>query len=50
VLTAKEEEDGACQPEKLASLTRKKNLSYEREPIPQKFLEDRRQKGGRPWP
>lgn len=50
VLTAKEEEDGACHPEKLAGLTRKKNLSYEKAPIPRKFLEDRRQRGGRPWP
>ena len=50
VLTAKEEEDGACDPVKLAGLTRRKNLSYDKQPIPQKFLEDRRQKGGSPWP
>jgi len=50
VLSAKAEEDGTCQPEKLAGLTRKKNLSYEKEPIPRKFLDDRRKKGGSPWP
>lgn len=50
VLTAKEEEDGACHPEKLAGLTHRKNLSYEKEPIPGKFLADRRKRGGSPWP
>jgi hypothetical protein len=50
VLTAKAEEDGRCDPERLAALTRRTALPYDREPIPPKFLEDRRQRGGAPWP
>jgi hypothetical protein len=34
----------------LASLLRKKHLGYDPAPIPEKFLHDRRQKGGRSWP
>lgn len=50
VLSAKEEEDGHVDEGKLASLRRRKALPYEREPIPERFLRDRRQKGGNPWP
>lgn len=50
VLTAKQEEDGYVDPEKLASLRRRKALPYEPEPIPDKFLEDRLKHGGSPWP
>ncbi len=50
ILTAKEEVDGSVNVEKLASLRRRKALPYEQEPIPDKFLRDRRQHGGKPWP
>lgn len=50
ILTAKEEVDGEVDVVKLASLQRRKGLSYEKEPIPEKFLKDRRQNGGKPWP
>lgn len=50
VLSAKLEEDGECHPEKLAALKRRKGLPYDFEPIPKKFLEDRRRQGGKPWP
>lgn len=50
VLAAKLEEDGEVHPDKLAALKGRKNLPYEIEPIPAKFLADRRQKGGKPWP
>lgn len=50
VLAAKEEEDGHVDLEKLAALKRRKALPYEKEPIPKKFLEDRRRRGGDPWP
>lgn len=50
VLTAKLEEDGECHPDKLAALKRRKGLPYDFEPIPKKFLEDRRHQGGKPWP
>jgi len=50
VLSAKEEEDGSVDIETLASLRRRKALPYEKEPIPKKFLDDRRKQGGSPWP
>jgi hypothetical protein len=50
VLAAKEEEDGFVDVDRLASLLRKKSLGYDLEPIPEKFLEDRRKNGGKPWP
>jgi hypothetical protein len=50
ILEAKAEVDGEVDLEKLASLKRRKNLPYEPEPIPKKFLEDRRKQGGKPWP
>jgi hypothetical protein len=50
VLAAKLEEDGEIELEKLAALRRRKNLPYEVEPIPQKFRDDRRKRGGDPWP
>ena len=49
-LTAKEEVDGYVDLEKLASLRRRKALPYDPEPIPPKFLDDRRRNGGDPWP
>lgn len=50
VLTAKQEEDGFVDVDRLAGLLRRKSLAYGLEPIPEKFLEDRRKNGGRPWP
>jgi hypothetical protein len=50
ILSAKIEADGSVDLEKLASLKRRKNLPYEPEKIPAKFLADRRKKGGSPWP
>lgn len=50
ILTAKEEEDGWCDPQKLAALKGRKALPYEAEPIPERFLNDRRKRGGEPWP
>lgn len=50
VLTAKFEEDGEFDPAILAALRRRKALPYDPCEIPEKFLQDRRQKGGRPWP
>lgn len=50
VLAAKLEEDGYVDVDKLASLRRRKALPYEIEPIPKKFLDDRRRHGGDPWP
>lgn len=50
VLVAKAEEDGWCDPEKLAALKGRKALPYEAEPIPDKFLADRLKRGGKPWP
>lgn len=50
ILTAKREADGEVDLEKLASLKRRKNLPYEPEKIPAKFLADRRKRGGSPWP
>ena len=49
ILRAKAELDG-CNPEVLASLLHKKSLSYEECDIPEKFLQDRRKTGGKPWP
>ena len=46
VLVAKVEEDGTLDLEKLAALRGRKHLGYDPEPIPEKFLEDRRQNGG----
>lgn len=50
ILTAKAEADGPVDPQKLAGLKRRKNLSYEPCPIPDRFVADRRKSGGRPWP
>lgn len=50
ILSAKEETDGFVDVGKLAQLKRRKNLPYEKEPIPEPFLIDRRKQGGRPWP
>lgn len=50
ILTAKTEADGSVDVKFLASLLRRKSLSYEPEEIPDKFLNDRRREGGEPWP
>jgi hypothetical protein len=50
VLSAKEEEDGPVDEAKLAALKHRRSLPYEREPIPERFLLDRRRRGGDPWP
>jgi len=50
VLTAKMEDDGVVELEKLAGLIRRKALPYEMEPIPEKFLQDRVRNGGGRWP
>lgn len=50
ILTAKEQEDGPVDDKKLAALKRRKALPYEREPIPKQYLDDRRRRGGDPWP
>jgi len=50
VLTAKEEEDGPLDLELLASLRHRKALPYEPCEIPKPFLDDRRKRGGSPWP
>ena len=50
ILTAKEEEDGPVNTAELASLKRKKELPYDRCPIPPSFLRDRLKRGGDPWP
>jgi len=49
VLAAKLEEDGEVDPEFLASLLRKKALSYEMEPIPEFYRLERGRNGGNPW-
>jgi hypothetical protein len=50
VLAAKFEEDGEFDPSILAALKHRKSLPYEPCPIPEKFLSDRRKRGGKPWP
>jgi hypothetical protein len=50
IITAKEEEDGPIDEQKLAALRGRKSLPYERLPIPKKYLEDRTRRGGDPWP
>lgn len=50
VLSAKEEEDGPVSTQQLAALKRRRELPYEREPIPERFLRDRTRRGGDPWP
>ena len=50
VLTAKWQEDGWFDPSILAALKHRKALPYEPCDIPDKFLEDRRHLGGKPWP
>lgn len=50
ILTAKIEEDGPIDLDRLAQLKRRKSLPYEPEPIPVEFLHDRLRKGGDPWP
>lgn len=50
VLAAKWEEDGYFDPSVLAALKHRKGLPYEPCPIPQTFLEERRKRGGKPWP
>jgi len=50
LLTAKEEEDGVVDQAKLAALRGRKGLPYDKCEIPKPFLDDRRRKGGDPWP
>lgn len=50
VLAAKWEEDGFFDPAILAALKHRKALPYEPCPIPKKFLDERRKRGGKPWP
>lgn len=50
ILQAKEDEDGAIDATKLASLKHRKALPYDQSPIPDQFLADRRRRGGDPWP
>lgn len=50
ILTAKEEEDGHVDVERLAALKHRKALPYDQCPIPEKFLADRLRNGGDPWP
>jgi len=50
LLSAKEEEDGFVDVEKLAALKHRRALPYDQCPIPPKFLEDRTRRGGDPWP
>jgi hypothetical protein len=50
ILTAKVEEDGPVDVEKLAALKHRRALPYEPEPIPPEFLSDRTRRGGDPWP
>jgi hypothetical protein len=50
ILTAKEEEDGEVDVQKLAALRRRKALPYDPCPIPDQFLKERHRRGGDPWP
>jgi hypothetical protein len=50
ILTAKAEEDGFVDLDKLASLKGRKSLPYEPEEIPDAFIRDRLRNGGDPWP
>jgi len=50
ILTAKEEEDGSVDCDKLAALKHRRALPYEPEPIPDWYKEQRHRKGGDPWP
>jgi hypothetical protein len=50
VLTAKAEEDGEVDVQALAALKHRKALPYDQCDIPRKFLDDRRRRGGDPWP
>ena len=50
LLTAKAEEDGFVDVEKLASLKGRKALPYDQWEIPDQFLADRNRNGGEPWP
>jgi hypothetical protein len=50
ILTAKAEEDGEVDVDKLAALKRRKALPYDAAPIPDRYLDDRRRRGGDPWP
>lgn len=50
ILTAKQEEDGDVDVEKLAALMRRKALPYDQCPIPPEYLADRLRDGGDPWP
>ncbi len=50
ILQAKEDEDGAVDAAKLASLKHRKALPYDQSQIPDQFLADRRRRGGDPWP
>lgn len=50
ILTAKQEEDGAVDVEKLAQLMHRKALPYDPSPIPPEYLADRLRYGGDPWP
>lgn len=50
ILTAKAEEDGPVDEQKLAALKGRRALPYDRCEIPDQFLADRGRKGGDPWP
>ena len=51
ILAAKIETDGEVDLEKLAELRGKRHLGYDPEPIPEKFIEDRKENGGyQAWP
>ena len=50
ILTAKEQEDGPVDEQKLAALKGRKALPYDRCEIPEQFLADRGRKGGDQWP
>ena len=50
ILTAKAEEDGDFDVSELAALKRRKALPYDPAPIPDRYLDDRRRRGGEPWP
>lgn len=50
VLSAKWEEDGFFDPSILAALKHRKSLPYEPCPLPKFFVDERRKRGGKPWP
>lgn len=50
ILTAKAEEDGPVDEERIAALRRWKALPYHQSEIPEAYLADRHRRGGEPWP